>query len=356
MRLFAKLMILAQMITLNVVFATSNPLPEKYRRPHTTFVYNKKLSLDANIFLHAIPQVSVPVLMQYAKDPNPNMVLRKTYEAFAKEFAGGPTPIESVKDMQVSVEDHTVPVRVYQRNPITKNRVLMYVHGGGWARGNLETHDELCRRLCKELNVTVIAVDYRLAPEHKFPLGFDDVKGVYQWLLNNRSTLNLEEKAEIMMAGDSAGGNLVTSCNLFLIDQHLPLPSKVVLIYPALDLEIPEITHNAYAEGYLLTRESTNAYIRDYLTNPEEAKTNPYISPIKATPEQLRAFPKTFIVSAECDILAEQAEGFVKRAKKAGNKQITRHVVPGVPHIFAQFFGIFKEAEQTLNKMVKFLK
>lgn len=327
--------------------------PKPKIAPNTTLVINEKLSYGANLFLYFSTQIAISIFAEQPKEPN--LAGRKIYEAFAKAFANEEPDKKTAIDIVTEQTQNNIKLRTYQQKTTQKNKILVYAHGGGWARGNLETHDELCRRLCKGANITVIAVDYHLAPEHKYPSGFKDIMLFYQWLLENRVKLGVDKDAQIILAGDSAGGNLIAACNLQIIDEQLPLPAKNILIYPVLDLRIPKTTRNPYANGYFLTRDFTNTYITGYLSNIETAKTDPYISPILATDQQLMAFPETLIVSAECDILTEQAEAFIARMEKVGNDKITWHIEPKMIHIFAQFFGAFEGAANSLVQMVQFI-
>ena len=356
--MFLKVLICLTVLANLTAIAAGADLYAKYKKPGASFVVNKKVSPGANIFLHESPAIALEAVAK-ADPKNPNTGLRKAYEAFAKHFAGCQTPIETVKDGAIESKNGDIPFRMYRNHEPKQDRVIVYVHGGGWARGNLNTHDELCRRLCSNTNSVVIAVDYKLAPEHVYPAGFDDVKVVYDWVLQNRSSFGIDKDAKIIMAGDSAGGNLITALNLWLIDNGKDLPHKNILIYPALDLRNPEETHNEYANGYLLTQDSINKYVIGYVGSLEKAisdtKNDPYLSPMLASPEQLAKLPNTLIISAECDPLEAQAKTFISKVKAAGNNNIAQHVEPGMIHIYAQFFGVFEGASKSLEKMVEFI-
>ncbi|MCX7343327.1 MAG: alpha/beta hydrolase [Proteobacteria bacterium] len=356
--MFLKLFICLTVLANLTAFAAGADLYAKYKKPGTSFIVNKKLSPGANIFLHESPSIALEAVAK-AGPKNLNDGLRKAYEAFAKHFAGSQTPIETVKDGAVESKNGDIPFRMYRNHEPKQDRVIVYVHGGGWARGNLNTHDELCRRLCSNTKSVVIAVDYKLAPEHVYPAGFEDVKAVYDWVLQNRSSFGLDKDAKIIMAGDSAGGNLVVALNLWLIDNGKDLPHKNLLLYPALDLSIPEETDNDYVNGYLLTQDSINKFVIGYVGTLKDAiaktKNDPYLSPMLASPEQLSKLPNTLIISAECDPLEAQAKTFISKIKAAGNNNIDQHVEPGMIHIYAQFFGVFEGASKSLEKMVEFI-
>lgn len=336
----------------HTIFDPIKRVPEKYLLPNSTFVINEQLTMGANIFLHAGIQITLGMLATHPTAPHIGM--RKAYEFFAQEFSGPHVDVRRVENSSVDVKTHTIPIRIYQNAQYVKDRLIIYAHGGGWARGSLDTHDALCRHLCVNTQTTVIAIDYRLTPEHPFPAGFEDVCSVYQWALTRPDQLNIDPHARLIMMGDSAGGNIIAGANLWMMDHHIPLPSQNVLIYPALDLRIPEETRNPYANGFLLTRDSMNKYTMDYVVELDKTH-HVYASPLLASDTQLRQFPPTYILSAQCDPLTEQAALFIEKAKKSGNTQISHHVEPKTLHIFAQFFGVFEEAQNTLLQATQYI-
>src|SRR5437763_11383376 len=166
-----------------------------------------------------------------------------------------PAPqIGAVRDVLTEGEQ-AIPLRVYRPPGVSDSRrlpVLVYFHGGGWVIGDLETHDVLCRQLTAEAGVEVIAVDYRLAPEHKFPAAVDDAWAATKWVVANAGRLGVDPK-RIAVGGDSAGGNLAAVVALLAREEGTPAITLQVLLYPVTDFRTDTGSYRAFAEGYLLT-------------------------------------------------------------------------------------------------------
>ena len=303
------------------------------------YITKDNLNDGSNAFLNAIG--SLILFFSKPTEPLPSAaklseIGRQSYEILVDYFQGEKPEI-SFEDFKIQTESHEIPVRLY--NGSSQSPVIIYAHGGGWTRGNLKTHDVLCRQLSKKTGFQVLAVDYRLAPEHPYPAALNDIETVYNWALKKFPALSL--------AGDSASGNLVTSLTMKLRSQNIPQPEALVLFYPSLDLRIPISSHNPYDDGYFLTRFSVNKLIMDYLQeNLPQAATSSVISPILET--NLKGFPKVIMISAECDPLQSEAEIFVKKLQTAGNK-VEHLIIPRVLHAFVQFFGLYPEAQEVIE-------
>lgn len=320
-------------------------LPSKYKDPFKTFVINEKLSCGTNIFLNAVPSIAAEAgkqLTEEEKRKDPNREGRLAYELFGDTFAKH-KPSMNVKDFTIRGKDnkHDIPVRQYQGK--NHDKVILFTHGGGWTRGNLNTHDTLSRKLCEATGATVLAVDYRLAPEHPYPAGIDDVNDAYDWLI-----LHPELGTKIYLSGDSGGGNISTALIVRLIQKNKRKPDGAILFYPALDLRIPEKTTDPYANGYLLTRDSINHYVHNYIGDKTKNANEPTVSPFLAKDRILKKFPPTIIINAECDPLAAEGKAFAERLKSL-NAPIVHKVIPKTIHIFAQYFDIFPEANEAID-------
>lgn len=320
-------------------------LPEKFAKPLHTFYENKKLSCAANTLIHAVPKIGEKAVLETPKEDqkNGNIVGRKAYEILAEEFGSGGPEVPS-KDLTVKSThgEHSIPIRRYEgANP---EKTILFVHGGGWSRGNLKTHDQLCRKLAKETGSTVVAVDYRLAPENPYPAGLQDVEDVYEWLMNQSDLSH-----DVIIAGDSGGGNLSTAFILKRIQSKKEGPKGAILIYPALDLRVPQETDNSYTNGYLLTRDGINQYVHNYLGDDYKVKSqDPLVSPLLASDDDLKQFPPVILVSAQCDPLAKEGKSFVKRLEDL-DVDVSYEVIPSTIHIFAQFFDLFPEATDAMD-------
>jgi acetyl esterase len=281
---------------------------------------------------------------------------RIMYDMLASKYAGQQTAIDIVTNLTIpSRGSHRIPLRFYKNHSSATNTVLVYVHGGGWARGSINTHDELCRRLCAHAGVPVISVEYRLAPENPYPAGFEDVEDTYNWLLKNHLSLGVK-KPRILLAGDSAGGSISTSLVVKLCQENRPKPEVLSLIYPALDLRVDvQNTEALYDNDCFLTRDRIIDYVCQYLPDPKKMAILPIVSPALADTNILEKFPRTIIISAGSDPLLKQAHDFIAKLNEA-NVETTHFVAPKVIHIYAQFFGLFDEAHESLHFLVEQLK
>ena len=329
-------------LTYKDVLANNCELPSHLKVPGKTFIVNEKLSCGANILLHAIPAIGIKAEKQLspeAKKNDPQALGRLAYVLLGEEFAKN-KPNVPVSDFKVNGKDgrHEIPVRLYEGKD--KKKIILFTHGGGWTRGNLETHDTLCRNLCEATGASVLAVDYRLAPEHPHPAGLEDAVDAYNWLIAQHG-----KEAKIFIAGDSGGGNIATSLLLKMIKEGARIPDGAILMYPALDLRIPEKTTNPYAVGYMLTRDSINAYVNNYTGNNPEKANDPLVSPVMASDEELSKFPPVILINAECDPLTEEGKAFADRLVPLG-VAVKHKIIPSVIHVFAQYFDLFPEATE----------
>lgn len=223
---------------------------------------------------------------------------------------------EATKAELTSVSDNSadgVPIRVYRPSLAENLPCLVYFHGGGWVIGDLETHDAPCRLLAKESECVVIAVDYRLAPEHPFPAPLDDCYSATEWVARNAVELSIN-KNKIAVGGDSAGGNLAASVCIKARDESGPGITHQLLIYPVTDIAMDTESYNTNAEGYLLTRESMvwfwNHYVGDTFAD------NALVSPLKTT--DLSNLPTATVLTAEFDPLRDEGEAYGEKLKAAG--------------------------------------
>jgi acetyl esterase len=332
-------------LTYNDALGKDCELPSNLKVPGKTFIINENLSCGANILLHALPAIGIAADKQVnpeEKKDNPQAVGRLAYKLLGDAFAKN-NPNVPVSDFKVKGKDgdHEIPVRLYEGKD--KKKVILFTHGGGWSRGNLETHDTLCRNLCEATGASVLAVDYRLAPEHPHPAGLEDAVDAYNWLIAQH-----DKETKVFIAGDSGGGNIATCLTLKAIKEGMRLPDGAILIYPALELHIPEKTTNPYAVGYMLTRDSINAYVNNYTGNKPEKANDPLVSPVMVSDQDLAKFPPVILINAQCDPLAAEGKAFADRLVSLG-VSVNHKVVPNVIHVFAQYFDLFPEATEVID-------
>ncbi len=233
--------------------------------------------------------------------------------------ASTPTPpqIGMVRDLTADGPLGPIPLRVYRPAGVpasTPLAVLVFFHGGGWVIGDLETHDVLCRQLTAGSGVSVVSVDYRLAPEHKFPAAVDDAWAATRWVVAHAGELAVDA-SRLAVGGDSAGGNLAAVVALLARDKGAPAIAVQVLIYPVTDLVGETRSYRDFAEGYLLTREGMRWFIAHYLTAEAEAA-DWRASPIRA--QSLAGLPPALIVTAGFDPLRDEGEAYAERLRDAG--------------------------------------
>jgi len=228
-----------------------------------------------------------------------------------------PPAIGLVKDLTADGPLGSIPLRLYRpadAAATTRLPVLVYFHGGGWVIGDLDTHDVLCRQLTAEAGVSVISVDYRLAPEHKFPAAVDDAWAATRWIVAHAAELNVDAD-RLAVGGDSAGGNLAAVVALLARDHGGPPIRLQVLLYPVTDSSVETGSYRDFADGFLLTRESMQWFFNHYV-NTEADAADWRMSPLRAP--SLAGLPPALIVTAGFDPLRGEGEAYAKRLREAG--------------------------------------
>lgn len=206
-----------------------------------------------------------------------------------------------------------VKCRLYRSSDSTSAPLLVYYHGGGWVIGDLDTHDDICRKLARDARCSVVAVDYRLAPEHPAPAALDDCIAATKWMFSNAATIGVDP-ARIAIGGDSAGGNLAA-----LVSLHAGVnPVFQLLVYPATDMRMDYPSHRENAQGYLLTADSMTWFIGHYLQGDERKKHEPLYSPILSDDGTLKKSPPTLVITAEFDPLRDEGEAYAARLAAVG--------------------------------------
>lgn len=226
-----------------------------------------------------------------------------------------------------------VSCRLYRSNTSGVAPLLIYYHGGGWVIGDLDSHDDICRKLARDAKCSVIAVDYRLAPEHPAPAALDDCISATQWIFANAASLAIDAN-RIAIGGDSAGGNLAA-----LVALHGDVkPVFQLLVYPATDMRMGQQSHKDNAEGYLLTADSMRWFINHYLQGDEKKKHDPLYSPLLADDATLKKSPPTLVITAEFDPLRDEGEAYGARLAAVG-------VATSVVRFNGQIHGFFGMSE-----------
>jgi acetyl esterase len=227
--------------------------------------------------------------------------------------------------------------------------VLVYLHGGGWSIGDIDTHDPVCRQIADTAQCAVISVDYRLAPEHRFPAAVEDCFAALRFVAGEGASLGLDP-TRIAVGGDSAGGNLAAVCAILARDAGITLRSQV-LIYPATDFTASFPSHDDFAEGFLLTRDSIAWFSNNYVDHRQRGDWR--ASPMLA-PDHSRLAPAIVIVG-ECDPLHDESRAYAEKLRAAGN-EANFHLYPGMIHGFFTMGGAIDAADKAIAQAVALLR
>jgi len=268
------------------------------------------------------PQVQAVLdLVAKAGRPAYNQLSPKDARQLFRETRPASTPappeIGAVNNLVAEGPTGPIPIRVYRPIGVAADAqvpALVYFHGGGWVIGDLDTHDVLCRQITAAAGLEVIAVDYRLAPEHKFPAAADDAWAATRWVVANAGRLGVDA-TRIAVGGDSAGGNLAAVVALMARDAGAPSIAFQALLYPVTEVGTETGSYRSFADGYLLTRESMSWFFDHYLKSADDAK-DWRVSPLRAP--SLKGLPPALIVTAGFDPLRDEGEAYARALREAG--------------------------------------
>lgn len=257
-------------------------------------------------------------------------------------LAGPEQPVARVQDRTIPGPGGPIPVRVYW--PVTGKKLpaLVYLHGGGWVFGNIASVDRTCRNLANSAECVVVNVDYRLAPEHKYPAPAEDAYAVVAYVAAHPDEFSADA-SRIAIAGDSAGGNLATVACLMARERGGAKPVFQLLIYPvvAYDDDRPSVAKN---DGYLLNRAVMRYFWNHYVSSPEEARQD-FASPLNA--KSLAGLPPAMVTTAECDPLCDQGEDYAHRLQDFG-VPVTLRRYDGAIHAFFQMGAVIDSGRQAV--------
>lgn len=269
-------------------------------------LYNDHMALDRQCRL-VVEQLAASGYKPVEQmTPQEARALRAQNARTLAELAGPVEPVAEVRDYSVPGPAQPIPVRVYRPTPDVDGPLLVYFHGGGWVLGTLDTMDRPCRTLANITGCIVASVDYRLAPEHKFPAAVEDAYAAAEHFANGRP---------IAVGGDSAGATLAAAVTLMARDRGKPTLEFQLLVYPVTDFDDDQPSMHDYAESHLLSRKGIEWFWGHYLANAEDGR-HPYASPMNAP--SLEGLPPAMIITAGCDPLRDQGEAYAVRLRDAG--------------------------------------
>ncbi len=261
-----------------------------------------------------------------------------------------PLPVARVVERTIPGPGGDIPVRVYTPHGEGPFPVIVYTHGGGWVIATNDTYDASARGLCDAVNAIVVSVEYRKAPEHRFPAAHQDAFAAYHWVLQNASELG-GDAFRVAVAGESAGGNLAVSTAILARDNGFQLPAHVLAVYPIASGRTDSPSYRENADAKPLNRPMMEWFFSHYLRSPADAD-DPMISLVNA---DLRGLPPTTIITAEIDPLRSDGERLAEAMKAAG-VEVTYHTHDGVTHEFFGMANVVKDAAKALKQAATGLK
>lgn len=269
-------------------------------------------------------------------------------------LAGAAAAVSQLRNTGIPAGDHRVPARVY--TPVNGTEplpVVLYFHGGGWVYGDLDTHDSVCREIADRAEAVVVSVAYRRSPEAKFPAALEDAFAALVWVNDPETVHRLSiDPARVVAAGDSVGGNLAAALALRARDRGGPPIAGQVLLCPVLAKDPGTPSYEENASGYGLEPRFMGWMWEQYLARPEDAA-DPFVAPLRAP--DLRGLPPALVVSAEYDILRDEAEQYAERLAEAGVAvDSTRY--PGMVHGFIDYRGLVEEGWGALDEIGSWLR
>jgi len=257
--------------------------------------------------------------------------LRRFYSFLCNTFTGPREFVHRVEDIRIAGPDSPLKLRLYRPNQGTNLPAVIFLHGGCLCVGDLDSHDASARALCNATSALVIAVDYRLTPEHQFPAPAEDAYHVLNWAVDNARRLGIDTE-KIVIAGDSAGGALATTVARWSRDRRGPKPAAQLLIYPMTDSSLQSDSAREFAGGPVISRALLERAWAHYSPN-EQIRLSGEVSPLAAT--DLRNLPYSIIVTAERDLLRDEAEDYAEALRRSGVRVSLRRY-PDTVHGFFQ--------------------
>jgi acetyl esterase len=308
-----------------------------------------QLDPQARAVLERVARANLPPYPQLGAEG-----ARLLYRESRGSLSAPPPEVALLENRRAPGPAGEIPVRLYRplgARPGDRLPALVYFHGGGWTIGDLDTHDVVCREFANLARCAVVSVDYRLAPEHKFPAAVEDAVAATRWIAREAEALGLDPR-RIAVGGDSAGGTLAAVVALIFRDEGGPRLAMQVLLYPATDMASDTASHMRFAEGHLLTRDSILWFRDNYLRGPED-ESDWRASPLKA--RDLSGLAPAYIVTAGFDPLVDEGRAYADRLEAAG-VPVTYECFGGMIHGFVTMGGVIAAAHHALSRCAQGLR
>jgi acetyl esterase len=265
--------------------------------------------------------------------------------------AGAPEPVWEVTGLEVPGPDSTLPLRVYRPTAGDRMPTLVYLFGGGWTLGSLDTSDAICRSLANAAGCLVVAVGYRLAPEARFPAAVEDCYAGARWVAGHAADIGADP-ARIAVGGDSAGGNLAAAVTLLARERGGPDLVGQVLVYPNTDHGADTPSLRDSTDPTWFNRHSVAWYWNHYLADPADGA-DPLASPLRAG--DLSGLPPALVITAEYDPLRDEGESYARRLVEAGVPvRLSRY--DGMAHGFFAMAGVLDDAVRARAEVARALR
>jgi acetyl esterase len=305
------------------------------------------LDAQAQDFLRRLAAANLPSFQEQTVAQLRAQLYMSTY------FLGELPKVARVEDRRIPGPGGTLRVRIITPRAAGNGLlpVLVYFHGGGWVLGNIESHEGICRALANAGGVIVVTVDYRLAPEHRFPAAAEDAHAATRWAVENAAEFGGDPR-RIAIAGDSAGGNLAAVTCLMARDRGGPCVDFQVLLYPITDYDINNKSYIENADGYFLTR-SEMAWYWDLYVEKAEDRRHPHASPLRAN--DMSGLPPALVITAEFDVLRDEDEAYARQLQAAG-VAAKLHRYDGMIHGFIRRYPFFDQGRAAIEEIGRELR
>jgi len=305
-----------------------------------------------------IDPIAAGLLQQMAEQAMPPLnemspaEARLAAEGF-RALAGEPEEVADVSDRTIPGPGGDIPIRVYTPAGAGSRALpcLIYYHGGGWVLGDIIGTDTICRAVANRTGCKIVSVEYRLAPEHKFPAPLDDCYAALEWVAASGGSIRVDT-GRLAVGGDSAGGNLAAAVALRARDEGGPALRMQLLIYPVTNHDFDTASYQENGAGYLLTQDMMKWFWDHYLNSADEGR-QAVVSPLRA--DNLRGLPRAFVLTAEFDPLRDEGEAYAERLREAG-VEVAHKRYEGQIHAFWQMPGVFPAALKAADDSAAELK
>lgn len=303
------------------------------------------LDPEAEILVLAAARVPATPLEQLTPQQARDDMLRQT------ALLGRGEPVEKIEDVLAPGPNGEIPIRIYTPVGQAPRGCLIFFHGGGFVIGSIETHDAMCRMIANASGTVIASVDYRLAPEHKYPAAAEDAYAATCWLAEHAERFGVDRR-RIAIGGDSAGGNLAAVATQMIRDRGGPQLAFQLLLYPVTDAYLETTSYGQFAEGYLLTRAAMAWFWEHYLNDAAERE-HAYAAPLRA--EDLSGLPPALVITAECDPLCDEGEAYARRLEAAGVPvTLTRYA--GMIHGFIRRAKLLCQGRKAVEQIAEALR